>query len=103
MSATFTAPKVHDVLPGFVPMNTRRVALLTCDPDFLAIVDPAQYLMVLQQLHAMHRVASAYSTTRSTANGVKHLAYSEGAVKAPKRETLMDRYSRQAHALGIHA
>jgi hypothetical protein len=49
------------------------------------------------------RLVAGYKATANRSRGARHRAYSEGMVDAPKRETLMDRYSRQARDLGIHA
>ncbi len=49
------------------------------------------------------RLVAGYQATANRSRGARHLGYSEGFVDAPKRPTLMDKYSAQAHVLGIHA
>lgn len=85
------APEPAPAAPALPPAAYRatlakfrdRCALMACDPDFLALVDPTAYLLRGQLAHAFRRGAAqtgAYQTTPGAYNALRSDLHSTGVL-----------------------
>jgi len=68
---------------AFFAKLANRCALMTCDPAFLALVDPMAYLLRGQLAHAFRRGAAqtgAYQTTPGAYNALRSDLHSTGVL-----------------------
>jgi hypothetical protein len=96
-------PRVFDVPRDFIPTMIAARETLAADAEFLQIVDPVAFLIrgtveARAQYYGMH-----YAATQEQARGVRHNAYSEGAVKPSHRMTRAEKIAADDRKWGLRS